>query len=156
MPSSDIVIAKLFKKLLSPAAQCQLTSFLPSQFFNFTSLYFCDLNQNIYLTILMFIIFTVLLLKYINKLYMDYTTPAILTITNHYSISQTPLCNVSLLALSYSIIYIITALAASNVNKGISYNIGSLLGSSVFFMGFIIPVLLLASKNKNKEINFMV
>jgi sodium/potassium/calcium exchanger 6 len=89
-----------------------------------------------------FIIFHIILLRFISETIDEYVAPAITFISKWLNLSEA-LSAVTLLALANGAGDVITALVASGTDDAISYNIGSLYGAGLFCCTLVIAMTIL-------------
>jgi len=140
----------IFNTSISMDQKCKVLSPIcgeDQEFFNFFKVYFCQLNGSNIIISFLFIIFFILLFKFICEVIEDYVAPGIVYICEYFDLSES-LAGVTLIAFANGAGDILTAIVASDSKEGISYNIGSLYGAGLFVLTFIVPLTIFNSPQK--------
>lgn len=137
----DLISSKKSQEFLCSIASTQICG-SQQELFNFFKLYWCNLNNNIYLLIFLYLTLIFVILKITAFIVKNYIAEVITHLTE--SLKMTPsFAAVTLLAFANGAGDLITALVASEVEGGISYNIGALYGAGLFSCSLVIAICIL-------------
>lgn len=114
------------------------------EFFNFFELYWCGLEGNNFLLIMLYVVGIFLIFKYTSITVDEYIAEGITKISDFLGFSEA-LSAVTLLAFANGAGDLITALVASGSEGGISYNIGALFGAGMFVCSVVVAICILQS-----------
>ena len=124
----------------------------PSEkFLNFYSIYFCLLDEILWIFIPLTLLIIILIFNFISATIEEYVAPAITFITESLKLSEA-LAAVTLLALANGAGDVITAIVASDTEGGISYNIGALYGAGLFVCSLVVAI---SVHNSNQDIQVL-
>ena len=143
----------LFSSTISASEKCLHLSTVcaeSQETINIFKIYFCYLNGITPLFLIFFLIFLLILFKFICSTVEEYIAPAILYLSKYLNLSDA-LSGVTLLAFANGAGDVITAIVASDSKEGISYNVGSLYGA-----GFFVVTLVLALTIYNSPVEVVI
>ena len=125
---------------------CQTAAFKicdeKQDFTNFFNIFWCYLQGNTLLMLIVAAILIFLIFKYTSMTVDEYIAEGIQYVTDWLGISES-LAAVTLLAFANGAGDVITALVASGAEGGVSYNIGALYGAGLFVCSMTIAVCIL-------------
>jgi solute carrier family 24 (sodium/potassium/calcium exchanger), member 6 len=114
-------------------------------FFNFFSMYYCDLEGNLPVLIFCTILIVIVIFKYTSITVEEYIAEGIQAISERLGLSES-LAAITLLAFANGAGDVITALVASGTEGGVSYNIGSLYGAGLFVASAVVATCIIQSE----------
>lgn len=112
---------------------------------NFFEFYWCDINGNLPLLLVIYILAIFFIFKYTAIAVDEYVADGISKISDWLGFSES-LAAVTLLALANGAGDVITALVASDAEGGVSYNIGALYGAGLFVCSMVVAICIFKSE----------